>query len=279
MRSSAEPAGSPGRLLSSILRIYLCLFLVGCAAHRPPVSEIRSMETRLMLGDGPTVFQACVGTLQDLGYTVDVSDTDAGVLTASRATHERSGVITQEPKNPDKKGRPAWQWPLLIVIGVVVILVAVAAWATFHHGDDNDKKADNDGGARSDSAASHRPSSPKHGDAGEKPKHKHHEEPPPPPTYVAEEVAPTPPTHYEYRITLNLHGKGDDGTQVRVSLEGAELEGNQIVRAGPVDDPDFFARFFAALDQSLRYEQEQQPEWQEGAPPSAPVPDTTGRRP
>ena len=92
MQPLTQPARSWGH---GALRLYLCLFLVGCGAHRPPLSEVRDMETRVMLGDEVTAFQACVATLQDLGYTVEVADVDAGILTASRSTHERSGQITE----------------------------------------------------------------------------------------------------------------------------------------------------------------------------------------
>ena len=220
------------------LRLYLCLFMVGCGAHRPQLAEVRDMETRLMAGDEAMAFQACVGTLQDLGYTVEVADVEAGILTAGRYTHERSGRITEEPKDPDHKPMPAWQVALLVATGVILI-VGVAAVLS-HDDDGKDKKQDQN----------------KAGHEEQKPKHKHHHEDPPPPTLVAFE--PDPPTTYSYRITINVQRQDQEATRVRVNLQSTEFHGAEVVRTGPVEDPAFFERFYAALDRSLRIEQEQQ---------------------
>ena len=135
---------------------------------------------------------------------------------------------------------------LLIVTGVILI-VALVAVLTSH--DDSDKAKDNDGGRDST----------RYRNAPEKREtrhhRRHHEEPPPPPTYIVESGAPERPARFEYRLTLNLHGKGRDATEVRASLQGSELHGDQAKRSGPVDDPRFFERFFNALDESLRLEQ------------------------
>jgi hypothetical protein len=183
MQPLTQPVRSWGH---GALRLYLCLFLVGCGAHRPPLSEVRDMETRVTLGDEVTAFQACVATLQDLGYTVEVADVDAGILTASRSTHERSGQITEEPADPNHKPMPAWQWAVLIVTGVIVIVAAVAILS---HDDDQDTQKN------------------KTGHDEQKPRHKHHEPPPPTSTFVAEAFGPDPPTTYAYRITINVRAR------------------------------------------------------------------------
>ena len=248
MRSFLEPG--PGlRPLLVILRLYLCLFIVGCTAHRPPVAEIRSMQTRLMLGDERTVFDACVGTLQDLGYGVEISDAEGGVLTASRATHDRSGAITREEDSERKKGMPTWGKVLLVATGVIVI-VAIVSVLTGH--DDGDKAPER--GASKDSTRYK--GVPEHEGKVAR-RHHHHERDETPRTDIVL-GEPAPPTLYEYRITIHLRAKGDDATQVRASLEGRERQGGEIVRSGAVDDPDFFARFFAALDRSVRLEQREQ---------------------
>jgi hypothetical protein len=219
------------------LRAYLCLFMVGCGAHRPDLSQVRDMETRLMAGDETNAYQACVNTLQDLGYTIEVADLDAGILTASRSTHERSGQITEEREDPNHKGMPAWGWALLIVTGVIVIVAAAAVLS--HDDDGQDAHKDQD-------KAGHQ----------QKAKRKHHEEPPPAPAVVA--YAPDPPTSYVYLITINVQRQDQEATRVRVSLQGTEFHGDELVRTGPVEDPGFFERFYAALDQSLRIEQGQE---------------------
>jgi hypothetical protein len=120
--------------------------------------------------------------------------------------------------------------------------VIVGAVAVLSHDDDGGKdKQKDEGAAQSD------------------PKHKrHHHEEPPPPVFVADNVV-EPPTTYVYRITLNFQRLAEDTTQVRVSMQGTEYHGSEIVRTGPVEDPGFFERFYAALDRSMSLEPVYQP--------------------
>ncbi len=248
MRSLTEP-GLWLRPFLFVLRFYLCLFMLGCAAHRPPLAEVRSMETRLMPGDEGTVFKACVGTLQDLGYAVDTSDYEGGVLTASRETHDPSGAISADSDaTGEKKGMPTWGKVLLIATGVILIVGAVALFTG--HDDDSAKEtgAARDSTRYKDAHHDERKVRARHEGRHER---EHHE---PPPTYIVETTPPDPPPLYRYRITIDLHGKGD-ATRVRVSLRGTQYAGDESIREGPVDDPALFERFFAALDRSIDFEQ------------------------
>src|SRR5262249_54187833 len=147
----ARPQGRWMKRINLALRFYLCLFVVGCAATRPKptVEEARSMETRTLRGHEEMVFKACVGVLQDLGYSVDVANAEAGLITASRQTQERSGEITEEREDPKGDGgMPTWAKVLLVCTGVILVVFIVAA-ITGSDKDKDTKNVDDNGGDNS----------------------------------------------------------------------------------------------------------------------------------
>lgn len=233
------------RAFPMVVGICLAVLFTGCAAHRPPLGEIRGMETRLLASDERTVFAACVGTLQDMGYTLESSDSYGGVLTASRVTQNPSDAMPDAPANAgEKKRMPTWGKVALVATGVI-LAVGVAAWIVH---DSNDGKHKDSHIAPNDSTRTRAEGRPRverrnkrrhQGSAG--------------PTVLAGFSCPVPepPTIHEYLITIHLQNRGEAGTHVRVSLEDTEFQGNEMIRSGPRDNPDFYARFFAALDQSL----------------------------
>lgn len=73
--------------------LVLLLFLSGCASGPPPEAfrmsttalEDRQMQSRRFDSlDEASLLAASVGVLQDLGYALDISNADLGVLTASK---------------------------------------------------------------------------------------------------------------------------------------------------------------------------------------------------
>jgi hypothetical protein len=220
--------------------------LTGCAAHRPPVTDVRDMETHLVASDERSVFDACVGTLQDMGYTLESSDSYGGVLTASRFTQNPSDAMPPASSG-EKKRMPVWEKVALVATGVVLV-VGAAALIT-HDSDDGKHKAHV---APSDSTRGRQLPQHDHDTAERRNKRRHHGSSEPPTVLVGfSGSAPEPPKLHEYLITIHLQDRGEAGTHVRASLEDTEYQGSEVIRSGPVDDPGFYARFFAALDQSL----------------------------
>ena len=221
MKTIARPTGRWTNAANHLLRIYLALFVVGCASTRPKptVVEARSMETRTLSGDEKTVFKACVGVLQDLGYSVDVANSDVGLITASRQTQERSGEITQETEDPRAAddGMPTWAKVALIATGVILIVFLVAAVS----GGSDEKTKD------------------KHDDSSSST------------TNVTEAGETSGPTVYHYKVTINMSAAGKKEVRVRASVQGSQMQGTQVQKAGPVNDPSFFQAFFTSLDKSL----------------------------
>ena len=233
------------RAFPMVVGFCLAVLFTGCAAHRPPLGEIRGMETRLLASDERTVFAACVGTLQDLGYTLESSDSYGGVLTASRVTQNPSDAMPDAPATGgEKKRMPTWGKVALVATGVI-LAVGVAAWIVH---DSNDGKHKDSHIAPNDSTRSRAEGRPR----VERRKKRHESSAEPPTVFTSFSCpAPEPETIHEYLITIHLQDRGEAGTHVRVSLEDTEFQGNEMIRSGPRDNPNFYARFFAALDQSL----------------------------
>jgi len=207
------------------LRLYVCAFLAGCAGAVPPptVEETRSMETRIVHEDFTGAFNASVDVLMDTGYTLDVVNTEAGLITAFKKTTGEQGRILEE-RGPDEAETPTWVKVLgcVLVVGLVVAVVAAIADGDEDEcceyrcrDDDPDIIYIHDDGDFYDNA-----------------------------------------TVYEYNVNVNLSAGDDENyTHIRVSCQGARMEGGRLVEAGPVYDPGLFARFFADMNTALALEE------------------------
>ena len=79
------PSTLKGKILHSSLILYLCTSLIGCASPqkptvKPPTAVARAMETRSFSKDMKTVLKASINALQDMDYTIDVLNSDIGLL-------------------------------------------------------------------------------------------------------------------------------------------------------------------------------------------------------
>ena len=225
MRTLAEPAGLRARLLGLALRVQCCLFLVGCAAHRPPGAAIPPAETHLFMGDERTALRSCVEVLRNAGYSVDETDPHAGVIAASFSTHRPLGVIV-DGTEPEVKPMAGWQVGVLVLTGAALLVGGVVALTQGHEtsGDGTEKRI----GlalAMIDVASSI-------------------------------ELAPSP--LYDYQVAIQLLPMENNTTQIRVLLDGTETPEGEPPRAGPVHAPEFLTWFYSALDQSTNPEPETQ---------------------
>jgi hypothetical protein len=200
-----------------VVRLYLVVFLVGCSSAPPPcIEEIRAMQTREVDAGYDDVATASLRVLQDLGFTVEESDTDAGVITAQRQTTARIGDLTKD-KDPDDDGLPTWATVLLIATGVVIIVAVIAIIAG---GDDDDEP---------------------------EVKQEHHT-----PTFVETHTDEDEGIeHYNYRLTINLERLDDATTGMRVSMQGNRKKGDAVLETGAVYDRQFYEDFYYRLEDAL----------------------------
>ena len=219
MNRFMQPRNPVQQILDVSLRLYLVLFLVGaCAPRRAPVSvvEARSMETRVIQSDYHKVLKASVNVLQDLRYTIDVIDSDLGIIVASRITEGKEADLAKEP---DQKAEYS-TWQKVLGITVIIAIVAGIIWLISGGGDD----ADDDSSYRGRGGETH--------------------------VYHGGRSSDGPQV-FQYKVTLNIEAISDEDTSVRVSGSGVRRRGDAIEQAGPVEDPEFFTRFYSALDKAL----------------------------
>ncbi|MFC1546922.1 hypothetical protein ACFL5M_00185 [Candidatus Neomarinimicrobiota bacterium] len=220
MNRISQPRNPLLQILNVSVRLYLVLFLVAaCAPRRPPVStvEARSMETRVVQADYNKVLKASVNVLQDLRYTIDVIDSDLGLIVASRVTE---GMEAELAKEPDQVPEVA-TWKKVLGITIIIAIVAGIIWLISGGGGDGD---DDDHSSRGRGRTTH--------------------------VYNGNDSSDGPRI-YQYKVTLNIESLSDGETNVRVSGAGERRRGDTIEVAGPVEDPEFFTRFYSALDKAL----------------------------
>jgi hypothetical protein len=195
--------------------------LTGCAAHLAPLASAPVAETHLFPGDEQTAFRSCVDVLRGAGYTIDETDSDAGVIEASFRTREPLGTI-DEGDLPDEGRMPGWQAGVLVVTGAALLVGGVVALV--QGSQDHEAPADvaeqrvGLGLAMIDLATS---------------------------------IEIPPPPLYEYRVAIQLLPMEGNTTQVRALLDGTETHEGEEPRTGPVRAPGFLTWFYSALDQSM----------------------------
>ena len=203
-----------------LLRFYLAFFMVvGCAPRRDPVSieEARRMETREVAFAYDDVIRAAINVLQDMRYTIDVIDSDLGLIVASQQTEGKQVILTEEVDQEDET--PTWK--KILGITIIIAIVAGIIWLVTGGGDDDNDEYDD-----------------YHDDHGGT-------------TYYGGGSGDDGPRVYRYRITLNIESLGPELTRVRLNASGELRRGNTIKEAGAVEDPAFFQRFFSGLERDL----------------------------
>jgi hypothetical protein len=229
-----SPGGRHPKVLSTLLRSYLVLFLSGCAGTRPlpTIEEARAMETRTLELDEERAFDAVVTALQDLDYSIDATEREAGLISASRETHVELAEISEDRMPGEKEGLPTWAKVALVATGVIVIVAVVAAVS----GDDDDERSREGNGGEHRNAPERRCR-----------RHHHHHDSGPDVVVVEHDDSPSGPPIYSYQITVNLKALSETQTAIRVSGRGTLSQGGTIRKAGPVYDPAFFESFFASV--------------------------------
>ena len=218
--SLSRPKSLSGRLLNVILIAYLIVGVSGCSnpprTEKPPTSVARAMETRSFNGDLRSVLKASINSLQDMDYTIDVLNSDIGLISASRTTESRKASLTNEkPKNTMSDGEKA-----CLAIGAVAIIAIIAAAIFGEDEDDNRGKRKGRsrpirlGGGNSDDG-------------------------------------PDGPRIYRYKVTISLDELNDKETNVRVSASGEVEQDGKILSTGGIHEAEFFQKFFAGMNQGL----------------------------
>ena len=221
------PATMQGRVLHFTLVAYLSISIIGCTAPqkpsvKPPAAIARAMETRSFAKDMTTVLKAAINALQDMDYTIDVLNSDVGLITASRTSQQQKSELSIEEN--DAEGFSEFEKACLTAFGIVSLLIIMDM---IFGGDDDSGNKSND-------------SSPIHIGGGDG------------------KEDPTGPQIYRYKVTINLNELDADNTKIRVSASGEIEQDGKILSTGGIHELEFFQQFFANVNKALFLEDQGQ---------------------
>ena len=221
------PATVQGRGLHFALVAYLSISIIGCTAPqkpsvKPPATIARAMETRSFAKDMTTVLKAAINALQDMDYTIDVLNSDIGLITASRTSQQKKSELSVEENDAERFSE--FEKACLTVFGLVSLLIIMDM---IFGGDDDSENNSNDrspfrigGGDGKDD--------------------------------------PTGPRIYRYKVTINLNDLDNENTKIRVSASGEIEQDGKILSTGGIHELEFFQQFFANVNKALFLEDQGQ---------------------
>ena len=213
------------KYLRIFLIIYLSIYFSSCVNTRPPkpsYSVARALETKVYELDYNSLLKESVNILQDMNYTIDVLNSDVGIISASRTTESKQANLDDERTDDDRTTI------LKVLAGLVAIIIVVSS-AIFIVGKifDNDEDEDEE----NNSFKSH-----SHSNINS---NNHH----------YSDNSDYSPTIYRYKITINLNQLENKKTEVRVSATGETERNGKIISTGGIHEPQFFQKFFTQFEQ------------------------------
>jgi hypothetical protein len=229
------PSTLQGKILHISLIFYLCTSLIGCAAPqqstvKPPTTVARAMETRSFTKDMKTVLKASINALQDMDYTIDVLNSDIGLITASRTTEKgQAPLFADNSANNNQLSGLGKLLPIVFIAGAGIILFNLIFGGDDDDGGGGDKRRDRDG------PTIHLDSGGSNSDSG-----------------------PVGPRILRYKVTINLNDLNADNTKVRVSASGEIEQDGKILSTGGIHELEFFRQFFANVNKALFLEDQGQ---------------------
>ena len=221
------PATVQGRGLHFALVAYLSISIIGCTAPqkpsvKPPATIARAMETRSFAKNMTTVLKAAINALQDMDYTIDVLNSDIGLITASRTSQQQKSKLSVEENDAERFNE--FEKACLTAFGIVSLIIIMDM---IFGGDDDSENNSNDrspfrigGGDGKDD--------------------------------------PTGPRIYRYKVTINLNDLDADNTKIRVSASGEIEQDGKILSTGGIHELEFFQQFFANVNKALFLEDQGQ---------------------
>ena len=257
MRRLIRPSTVPGKLRLLSLIIYLSSSNIVFSQNKPPTAVSRTLQTQNFSADLKTTLKASINALQDLDYTIDVLNSDVGLITASRTTEKKKADVSSDAIEPGPstqnnmdgdidaeetaKQEQAQTCAKIFGFAVVVVFVVVIINAIFgdrDDDDDDDDDNDNSGSSKGWSRSRHTSNS----------THKTVN------NYYQDDT-PKGPRIYRYKVTINIDESGSNNTNIRVSASGELEQDGKILESGGIHEQEFFKRFFASMNKSIFLDQ------------------------
>jgi hypothetical protein len=257
MRRLLRPSTVPGKLRLLSLIIYLSSSNILFSQNKPPTAVSRTLQTQNFSADLKTTLKASINALQDLDYTIDVLNSDIGLITASRTTEKKKADVSSDAIEPGPstqnnmdseidaeetaKQEQAQTCAKIFGFAVVVVFVVVIINAIFGGDDDDDDDDDDDASSGSSKgwSRSRHTSNSTHKTVN---------------NYYQDDT-PKGPRIYRYKVTINIDESGSNNTNIRVSASGELEQDGKILESGGIHEQEFFKRFFASMNKSIFLDQ------------------------
>ena len=247
MRRLVHPCTIWGRFLYISLVINVSSTMVLKAAQvapptNPSTAVNRQLQTRKFSRDSKIVLTAAIGSLQDLNYTIDVLNSDIGLITASRTTEEKKADVSPDTAPVDagvdledsRENDLISGCVSVLMIGLFVGLFAFVLSNMFGESDDDDDAKSSNNNSTSNNTGSGWSL------GGGKTNN-----------YYTQDNEPIGPVIYRYKVTINLEELDSLNTKIRVSASGESEQDGAILKTGGIHEPDFFRKFFASMEKSM----------------------------
>ena len=257
MRRLVRPITIQGKIRLFSLMFYLAITNVVFTQNKPPTAVSRTLQTQNFAADTKKTLKASINALQDLDYTIDVLNSDVGLITASRTTEQKKAEVSsdgvelgpstqnnklEEEINAEEAAKREQAQTCVKIFGVAVVAVffVVLLSAIFGDKDDDDDDDDDDD----------RPSSPSSSSGWRRSSRSSHSNHKTVNNYY-QDNSPKGPRIYRYKVTINIDESGPNNTNVRVSASGELEQDGKILESGGIYEPEFFKRFFASMNKSI----------------------------
>ena len=202
-----------------ILAFYLALFFSSCAPRQVSIEEARNIQTHILSVGVNSAMNAVVAALQDRLYIIDDVDSELNIIMASRSTeHKLADTVVETDDN---------EMPLWLKITGITIVLAIIGLLIFSWNDDSDE-AECDQSSHEDCSHGHHNT------------HPHY--------YTHNNDSYNRDVTYHYKLNVRIVERDDERTQIRIIAQGERLEDGNIVKAGTIQDPDFYNRIFNQID-------------------------------
>ncbi len=207
------------KFLRVILAIYLGLFFTSCAPRQVSIEEARDIQTHVLSVGINSAMDAVVSALQDRLYMIDDVDSELNIIMASRSTEKKLADTVIETNESEI--------PLWLKISGITIIIAIIGLLIFSGDDDSDEV---ECGLHSHEHCSH----------GHYNTHHNY--------YSSYGNSYGGDMTYHYKLNVTLVERDDARTQIRIIAQGERLENGDVVKAGTIQDPDFYNRIFDQID-------------------------------
>ena len=209
------------------LSIYLAIFFTSCAPRQVSIEEARRIQTQVFSVGLDATKEAIITVLQDQLYMIDNIDLSSNIIMASRATERKLATTVTEVYDDEVP-----LWVKLTGVTIIVALIGVI----FFWNSDNDEENNNEGECQN---SSHVGCNHNHGN------HHHNTNY----NYGNFSVVDSNgPKTYFYNLNIMLKERDDGRTEVRIIAQGQTLQDGSVIKAGSIQDVNFYSNIFSQID-------------------------------